>query len=66
MEKIVDFLDVEEDVGGTGAISFLATDVQEYWQARDEGELDVGESEKVFSRDDFEQALKKVSRRIKK
>lgn len=66
MAKKFDVLNVELDTGGTGAISFRATGVQEYWLVQGEEELDTGKSEKPFSRDEFEQALKKVSRKVKK
>jgi hypothetical protein len=63
MKKTVDTLNIEEDAGGTGAISFRATGVQKHWQVQNESELDVEESEKVLGQDE---ALKKVIRNTKK
>jgi hypothetical protein len=66
MEKTIDILVVEEDIGGTGAISFQATGVQKHWQEQDESELDTGESTKVLGRVDSQKAPQKVSRSSKK
>ena len=66
MTKNMDFLIVESEVGGTSEISFRATGVAEYWRSPEVEESGIGDSEKVFTKGEFEQALRKVSSKVKK
>jgi len=66
MTKNAESLVVESDVGGTSERSYQATGVAEFWRSPEVETPAITESETVFTRDKFEQALRKVSRKVKK
>lgn len=50
-----------KDAGGTSVRTFHVTGVAEHWRSPI-----VEEQEAVFTKEDFEQSLKKVTRKVKK
>ena len=61
MAQDTNFVFIDDDARGTSTHSFYTTGVAEHWCITNEDE-----QEDIFTKEDFEVALKKVSRKIKK